>query len=58
MYQKPYNCTKINVLLHFSDLRALILHYNNVQMAHISRDTKAFQPQRAESKLTYYATII
>ena len=29
MYQKPYTCTKINVLLHFSDLRALILQCNN-----------------------------
>ena len=27
MYQKPYTCIEINVLLHFSDLRALILHY-------------------------------
>ena len=26
--------------------------------AHISRDPKAFQPQRAESKLTYSTTII
>ena len=31
MYQKPYSCTEINVLLHFSDLRALILQYNNVR---------------------------
>ena len=31
MYQKPYTCTEINVLLHFSDLRALILHCNNVR---------------------------
>ena len=31
MYQKPYTCTEINVLLHFSDLRALILQYNNVR---------------------------
>ena len=31
MYQKPYTCTEINVSLHFSDLRALILRYNNVQ---------------------------
>ena len=31
MYQKPYTCTDINVLLHFSDLRALILRYNNVR---------------------------
>ena len=30
MYQKPYTCTEINVFLHFSDLRALILRYNNV----------------------------
>ena len=29
MYQKPYTCTEINVLLHFSELRALILRYNN-----------------------------
>ena len=31
MYQKPYTCIKINVLLHFSDLRALILRYNKVR---------------------------
>ena len=31
MYQKPYICPKISVLLHFSDLRALILRYNNVR---------------------------
>ena len=31
MYQKPYTCIEINVLLHFSDLRALILRYNNVR---------------------------
>ena len=31
MYQKPYTCTKINVLLHFSDLRAIILQYNNLR---------------------------
>ena len=31
MYQKPYTCTEINVLLHSSDLRALILRYNNVR---------------------------
>ena len=31
MYQKPYTCTEINVLLHFSDLSALILRYNNVR---------------------------
>ena len=31
MYQKPYTCTEINVLLHFSDLWALILQYNNVR---------------------------
>ena len=31
MYQKPYTCTEINVLLHFSDLRALILQYNYVR---------------------------
>ena len=31
MYQKPYTCTELNVLLHFSDLRALILLYNNMQ---------------------------
>ena len=29
--QKPYTCTAINVLLHFSDLRSLILQYNNVR---------------------------
>ena len=31
MYQKPYTYTEINVLLHFSDLRALSLQYINVQ---------------------------
>ena len=31
MYQKLYTSTEINVLLHFSDLRALILRYNNVR---------------------------
>ena len=31
MYQKPYTCTEINVLLHFSDLRALILRNNDVR---------------------------
>ena len=31
MYQKPYTCTEINVLLAFSDLRALIPRYNNVR---------------------------
>ena len=31
MYQKPYTCTEINVLLHFSDLKALILQYNDVR---------------------------
>ena len=31
MDQKPYTCTENNVLLHFSDLRALILRYNNVR---------------------------
>ena len=31
MYQKPYTCTEINVLLHLPDLRALILRYNNVR---------------------------
>ena len=31
MYQKPYTGTEIGVLLHFSDLRALILWYNNVR---------------------------
>ena len=29
--QKPYTCTEINVLLHFSALRALILQYSNVR---------------------------
>ena len=28
MYQKPYTRTEINVLLHFFDLKALILRYN------------------------------
>ena len=27
MYQKPYTCTELNVLLHFSDLKALINFY-------------------------------
>ena len=58
MYQKSYTFTEINVLLHFSDLRALILQYNNVRGAHISGDPKAFQTQRAESKLTYSTTVI
>ena len=31
MYQKLYTSTDINVLLHFSDSRALILRYNNVR---------------------------
>ena len=31
MYQKPYTCTEINVLLHFSDLRPLSLRYNKVR---------------------------
>ena len=31
MYQKSYTCTEINVLLRFSDLRTLILRYNNVR---------------------------
>ena len=31
MYQKLYTCTEINILLHFCDLRALILQYNNVR---------------------------
>ena len=31
MYQKPYTYAEINVLLHISDLRALILQYNNVR---------------------------
>ena len=31
LYQKPYTCIEINVWLYFSDLRALILQYNNVR---------------------------
>ena len=31
MYQKLYLFAEINVLLHFSELRALILRYNNVR---------------------------
>ena len=29
MYQKPNTCTEVNILLHFSNLRALILQYHN-----------------------------
>ena len=58
MYQKSYTCIEINGLLRFSDLGALILRYNNVTRAHISRDPKAFQPHKAESKLAYSTTII
>ena len=59
MYQKPYTCTELNVLLHFSDLKALINFYGvTMYDAHMIRDPEAFQPQRAESKLTYYTTII
>ena len=57
MYQKPYTRTEINLLLHFSDMKALILRFKQCTRAHISRDPKAFQPQRAESKLTYVALL-
>ena len=42
-----------------SQLHALseMLRYATGTRAHISRDPKAFQFQRAESKLTYYTTI-
>ena len=42
MYQKPYTCTEINVLLHFSDLRTLILRYNNVREPTFSEIQKHF----------------
>ena len=58
MYQKPYTCTEINVLLHFSDLRALILRYNNVRGPTFPEVQKHLNLKGAESKLTYYATII
>ena len=50
MYQKPYTCTEINVLSHFSDLRALILQYNNVRVSTFPEIQKHFNPrERSQS---------
>ena len=58
MYQKPDTCTEINVLLHFSDLRALILRYNNVRGPTFPVIQKHFNLRERSQKLTYYTTII
>ena len=50
MYQKSYTCTEINVLLHFSDLKALILRYNNVRGPTFPEIQKQFG--------SYYTTIV
>ena len=58
-YQKPYTYIEINVLLHFSDLRAPILRYNNVGGPTFLEIRKYFNLRDlAESKLTYYTAII
>ena len=42
MYQKPCTCNEINILLHFSDLRALILQFNNIRGPTFSEIQKHF----------------
>ena len=59
MLQKPYTCIEINVLLHFSDLRALILQYNNVREPTFPEIQKHFNlRERSQSWHTYSTTII
>ena len=51
MYQKPYTRIEINVLLHFSDLRALILRYNNVRGPTFPEIQKHFNLVESEVKV-------
>ena len=56
MNQKPYTCTKINVLLHFSDLRTLILHNNNVRGPTFPEIQKHFNLR--EQSQSWYTTLL
>ena len=55
MYQKPYTSIEINVLLHFSDLRTLILQYNNVRWPTLPEMQKHFSlTEWSQSDILYY----
>ena len=58
MYQKPYTCIEINVLLHFSDLRALIQQYNNVRKPTFSEIQKHFNLREQSHSWHMYSTTI
>ena len=61
MYQKPYTCTELNVLLNFSDLKALINFYGiTIYEGPHFQTSKSILTSESGVKvdILYYTTII